>query len=347
MKVTYITLDPLKYPRIKRFAYTFRKYGDVDFDVMIPKFRFASRGGKIGRLFMAVINYATVLMQIFFVRSDLFWVANCPDILVIPLVLRRKRYVLDYRSPWAIEVEDEFGSGPWVRLTAFFETFALRHSWIVTLTTSKLATRIKDFGKPFFVFPNYPLKAFGTMSASGQEFKVRLGYHKDDKIILFVGKLTRVEGADMLPSIIEDVLRKADVTFWIVGSGSLYPSLKEFEKRFQGKVKLFGWQPHKEIPSFISAADVCIAPRHKSPFSVFYNEEGVGKLAEYMFFEKPIIACGVAQSDEYSLVEGEEMAGAILKAVDNPVRPSKRRTWEEYSEEKIREMFNLIQSNRI
>jgi glycosyltransferase involved in cell wall biosynthesis len=347
MHILYVALDPLKSPRIKRFAHTLRKYGEVGFDVMIPKFRFVSRGGKISRLFLAVINYATVLMQILFVQADLFWVANCPDVLVFPLVLRRKRYVLDYRSPWAVEVEDEFGSGPWVRLTAFFEAFALRHAWIVTLTTSKLATRIKDFGKPFFVFPNYPLKAFGKMSCSGQEFKERWGYHRGDKIILFVGKLTRVEGADMLPSIMEDVLKKADVTFWIVGSGSLYPSLKQFEKRFQGKVKLFGWQPHKEIPSFISAADVCIAPRHKSPFSVFYNEEGVSKLSEYMFFEKPIIACGVAESNEYLLVEEEEMAGAILRAVDNMVRPSKRKTWEEYSEKRIREMFNLVESGGI
>jgi len=143
MRVVYIALDPLKYPRIKKIAYALQKIKNIEFDVMIPKFRFVWRGGWIGRFLFAVVNYFAVLLQVFFVRADFFLVANCPDILVIPLVLRRKRYILEYRSPWAIEVEDEFGSGPWVRLTAFFERFALEHAWIVTLTTSRLIERVR------------------------------------------------------------------------------------------------------------------------------------------------------------------------------------------------------------
>jgi glycosyltransferase involved in cell wall biosynthesis len=314
---------------------------------MIPKFRFVYRGGKIGRFLMAVINYLAVLLQIFFARADLFMVANCPDILVFPLVLRRKRYIFEYRSPWAIEVEDEFGSGPWVRLTAFIERFALQHAWIVTLTTSRLLERVKGFGKPVFVFPNYPSTAFWSVPVSSDEFRKSLGYAKDVKVVLFVGKLTRVEGAEMLPKVIEEVLNATDAFFWIVGSGPVYPMLEEFAKRFPAKVRLFGWQPYEKIPSFISAADVCIAPRHRSPFSEFYNEEGVRKISEYMFFEKPIVACGVAESDEYLLVDEERMAEGILKALGGSVHPSRRRTWEDYSERQISRMLSLIRSGRI
>jgi glycosyltransferase involved in cell wall biosynthesis len=347
MHVLYIALDPLKYPRIKKLARTFQKHENIDFDVMIPKFRVVYRGGRIGRFLMAVINYLTVLLQILFSRADLFMVANCPDILVFPLALRRRRYVFEYRSPWAIEVEDEFGSGPWVRFTAFIERFALQHAWIITLTTSRLLVRVKMYGKPVFVFPNYPPKTFGTVSVSSDEFKESLSYGKDSRVVLFVGKLTRVEGADMLPKIMEDVLDKADVFFWIVGSGPLYPALEEFAKRFPAKVKLFGWQPHEKIPDFISAADVCIAPRHRSIFSDFYNEEGVTKISEYMFFEKPIVACGVAESGEYLLVGEGKMAEGILKALTGSVQPSRRRTWEDYSERQISEMLSLIQSGKI
>jgi glycosyltransferase involved in cell wall biosynthesis len=347
MHVLYIALDPLKYPRIKKLARTFQKYENIDFDVMIPKFRVVYRGGRIGRFLMAVVNYLSVLLQIFFSRADLFMVANCPDILVFPLVLRRRRYVFEYRSPWAIEVEDEFGSGPWVRLTAFIERFALQHAWIITLTTSRLLVRVRRYGKPVFVFPNYPSKAFGSVSVSSDESKESLGHSGDSRVVLFVGKLTRVEGADMLPRIIENVFDKADVFFWIVGSGPLYPMLQEFAKRFPAKVRLFGWQSHEKIPDFISAADVCIAPRHRSTFSDFYNEEGVTKISEYMFFGKPIIACGVAESSEYLLVEEDKMAEGILKALKGSVHPSKRRTWEEYSEKRISEMLSLIQSGKI
>jgi glycosyltransferase involved in cell wall biosynthesis len=347
MRILYIALDPLKYPRIKKLAGTFQKYESIGFDVMIPKFRVVYRGSSIGRFMMAIINYLTVLLQILFARADVFMVANCPDILVFPLALRRKQYIFEYRSPWAIEVEDEFGSGPWVRIAAFIERLALQHAWIITLTTSKLLVRVKGYGKPVFAIPNYPPKTFGTVTVSSSEFKESLGYSKDGKVVLFVGKLTRVEGADMLPKIIEDVLEKSDVLFWVVGSGPLYEVLEESAKRFPAKVKLFGWQPHERIPDFISAADVCIAPRHRSVFSDFYNEEGVTKISEYMFFEKPIVACGVAESSEYLLVDEDKMAEGILDALNGSVHQSKRRTWEDYSEKRISEMFSLIQSGRI
>ena len=37
MKVAYITLDPPRYPRVRKMAYSFRKRGDIKFQVMIPK----------------------------------------------------------------------------------------------------------------------------------------------------------------------------------------------------------------------------------------------------------------------------------------------------------------------
>ena len=37
MKVAYITLDPLRYPGVRKIAYGFRKRGDIKFQVMVPK----------------------------------------------------------------------------------------------------------------------------------------------------------------------------------------------------------------------------------------------------------------------------------------------------------------------
>jgi glycosyltransferase involved in cell wall biosynthesis len=348
LRVVYIALDPLKYPRIKKIAYSLKKFENVKFDVMIPMFRVVYRGGRIGRFFFAFLNYFAVLFQIFFVRADFFWVANCPDILVLPLVLRRKRYILEYRSPWAIEVAHEFGSGPWVSFTSFFERFALKHAWIITLTSSRLLRCVKNYGKPTFVIPNYPLKSFGNIMASRGEFRKRYGCGEEDKVVLFVGKLTHVEGADLLPKIAEDMFKEnVSVVFWIVGDGPLYESLKKFADKFPGRFNLFGWQPHVNIPNFIMASDVCIAPRHESPFSTFYNEEGVSKFSEYMFFEKPIVACGVAESSEYLLVDEDKMAEGVLKALRGGVPKPKRRTWEGYSEKKITELFNMICSGKI
>lgn len=348
LHVVYVALDPLKYPRIRKIMHSLKKFESVKFRVMLPKFRFVYRGGRLGRLFFAFLNYFMVLLQVFFTRADIFLVANCPDVLVFPLVLRRRRYILEYRSPWAIEVEHEFGKGPWVRFTSFFERIALKHAWLVTLTTSKLLSRVLPFGKPTFIIPNYPLKSFGKVTIPKEEFRRRCGCSEKDKVVLFIGKLTHVEGADLLPKIMMEVLKKRiDTVFWIVGDGPLYELLKRFANNFPKQVKLFGWQPHNSIPNFINASDVCIAPRHSSPFSVFYNEEGVSKFSEYMFFEKPVVACAVAESSEYLLVDEDKMSEGILKALRGEVSKSKRRTWEDYSEKKIYKMFSLICSGKI
>jgi glycosyltransferase involved in cell wall biosynthesis len=345
--VLYVAFDPLKYPRIEKIAHALRMFENVKFDTMIPKFRLASRRSRIERFLVAPMNYATVLLQILFVRADMFWVANCPDILVLPLILRRKRYILDYRAVWALDVKKEFEVGLLVRLASLFENIALGHAQIITLTTSRLSGKAQSFRKPMFVIPNYPMKSFGTTSSSPKDFRSRFGYREDDKIVLFVGKLTSAEGADLLPKIIGDVLSKAKAIFWIVGDGPLYPFLEKFAGQFRGLVRLFGWQPHDSIPDFIAASDVCIAVRAQDDRSPYCNEEGIFKLSEYMFFEKPIVACGVVESDEYLLVDEKNMASGILSALNGSVRASTRKTWEEYSEREVQRVFDLVLKGKL
>ncbi len=343
MKVVYIVLDPLKYPRIKKITSSLKKLNWVNFEVMIPKFRITPRGAdRLKRIFLAVANYLAVFLQVFFVKADLYWVANCPDILAMPLVMRRKKYLLEYRSPWSIEVEDEFGRGPWVRLASIIENTALKNASVITLTTSKLQKKVSSFRKPIFVIPNFSTKSFEA-SIKVNDFRKKQGVRSGEKIVLFVGKLTHVEGADMLPSIIEQVIQKVNAIFWIVGDGPLYPYLKTFEAKFGDRMRLFGWQPHEEVSNFVNAADVCLAPRHTSKYSQFYNEEGLHKIAEYMFFGKPIVACGIAESSQYLLVKKNEIAEGTIKALKGETPLSTPKTWEEYSEKKILELFKLLQ----
>lgn len=340
MKVVYIAFDPLKYPRIKKIAYTLRKYG-IQFGVMIPSFKVIWSKGLIGRVLSAMVNYVAVLLQILFVKGDIFWVANCPDILVWPFLLRGKEYILEYRSPWSIEVKEEFGEGPWSRIAYIIENTALSHAKAVTLTTSKLRVKVEPYGKPVFVIPNYPLKNFRSKT-SRSNFRKEYGVKPNLKVVLFIGRLSRVEGADILPSIISFVLKRMDAVFWIVGDGPLYLPLKNLEQKYPDFVKVFGWQPHEKIPDFINASDICIAPRHETPFSNYYNEEGLQKFSEYMLFRKPIVACGVADSKEYLLVSKTEMGEGVLRALQGKVPPPTPRTWEEHSEKQILELLSFI-----
>jgi glycosyltransferase involved in cell wall biosynthesis len=334
----------MKYARIGKIRCSIKKCGGVEFDVMVPKVRFIWRGGVMGRLIVGIINYLAIILQIMFVRADVFWVANSPDILALPVALRRKRYVLEYRSPWALQIKDELGHGPWVQLSAIIENLALKWAEVITLTTSKLVVRVRRYNKPTFVIPNYPLKT-SRVTVSQAEFREKHGGHGNQKVVLFVGRLSRMEGADMLCNIAAEVLQNVNAVFWIVGDGPLYPLLQRCEKRFPFNIKLFGWRPHEEVPNFINAADVCIVPRHKVSYSYFYNEEGVTKISEYMFFEKPIVACGISESKQYLLVDEREMPEGIIKALDGEVSRPTRRTWEHYCEKKICELLDLLCSS--
>ena len=342
LKITYVALDPLKYPRIEKISSTLSKFPDVQFDVFMPKIRLVWPGNFLSRMISAFINYFAITFQLLFYRSDIYWVANCPDVLALPLIIAGKRYVLEYRSPWPLEVEREFGSGPWVKITAFFESLALSKAMFITLTTSKLLGRVR-YCVPIFVIPNYPTKEFELSDFSKNEFRVINDCGPDQKIVLFVGKLSRVEGADILLDVIDGVLaRTSDVFFWIVGDGPMYSTLAKSTAKHGKKVVFFGWKPHSEIPFYISASDVCISPRHEFPYSEYYNEEGLQKISEYMYYERPIVACGIAESDEYLLVAEDEMVEGVLSALKGNVAPSRRRTWEQDSVRGLHDLIDAI-----
>jgi len=66
----------------------------------------------------------------------------------------------------------------------------------------------------------------------------------------------------------------------------------------------------------------------------------VQKIAEYMFFRKPIVACGIAPSKEYLLVEPEDMANGILLALNGKAPIPTPRTWEDDCKAKVIEVVN-------
>jgi glycosyltransferase involved in cell wall biosynthesis len=340
LRFQYITLDPFRYPRVRKIASTFKEVEDIKFEVFLPRIR-VTKNNFILRMGAAIINYFVIFFQLLFTDSSLFWLANCPDILVLPLILRSKDYILDYRSPWPIEIEREFGDGPWLSIAEFFERISIRSAKIITLTTNKLRERI-TVSTPIFVVPNYPTMNFLIKDFSVKDFKLNNNCAKDERVILFIGRLSEVEGADILPSIIRSLTSlKQDICFWIVGDGPLFPLLQKIFKNNK-KVRLFGWRNRSEIPYFIKSSDICIAPRHENPHSKYYNEEGLQKISEYMFYNKPIVACGISESDEYLLVKREDMVQGILEALNGNAPTPRRKTWEEESSKILLKMIKFL-----
>ena len=165
----------------------------------------------------------------------------------------------------------------------------------------------------------------------------------DQRIVLFIGRLSKTEGADILPTIIKELLQRTKkIVLWIVGEGILKSLAKGLEREFPENVTYFGWHPYQEMPNFVNAADACIVPRHKTPFSHYYNEEGVHKISEYMFLEKPIVACGIAPSEEYLLVRRPELAKGITEALKGNAPKPRPRTWEGFCKQKVIELIEFM-----
>lgn len=345
LRLAYVTLYPEKYPRIKKIESSIRSRSDISFCAIVPIFRIKLGTGKFERIISAMVTYPLHALQILFAKADVFWITTSPDLFVLPIILKRQPYILEYRSPWELEAGTEFAKLGF--LAAFFSRTALKHAKAVTLTTSMFVKDVQKPGKKLFVIPNYPQKQEFKSYISADEFRAAQNVKRDAKIVLFVGKLSTVEGFDILPSVVEEVSKRNNRTvFWIVGDGELHSLAVDLQRRYLGRVRFFGWQPYKEIPNFINSADICIVPRHKTVFSKYSNEEGIQKISEYMLFEKPIVACGIAPSKEYLLVEPEDMANGILLAAERKVPKPTPRTWEDDCEGKVLEVLDFVKKLR-
>jgi glycosyltransferase involved in cell wall biosynthesis len=339
LKLTYVTLYPERYPRVKKIAVALKDENVCYFKALAPRVLTKLGNRKIERIVSAVANYSAYLLQIFFSRADLYWVANSPDIFVLPLIVKRADYVLDYRSPWPLEVELEFGKGLLSRIAAFLTRVAIKNAKMITIPSSTLKKDLQRYDKKVHLIPNYPLKNGFKPSVAADRFRKQNRVSKNQKVILFTGRLSKVEGFDILVRAVDELVHsKVDLVFWIVGDGTLKHQVQNLAAEFPENAKFFGWQPYKEIPNFVNAADVCAVPRHKTAFSGYYNEEGVQKIAEYMFFRKPIVACGIAPSKEYLLVEVEGFVKGILDALEGKAPQPTPRTWEDDCKEKVIEI---------
>jgi len=324
---------------MRKIATSLKRHG-YQFEVLQPRFRTYIAGRAIS----ALIRYITYMTQIFLSKADLYWVANAPDVITMPLIVLRRKYIYDFRSVWSNEIRAEFGSGLWSFLARILETLSMKNAKIIVLNTDTLFEDAKPFDKPLFLVPNYPSKDFKA-NIPRSRFRELHGITDTFKVVLYVGRLSRVEGADLFPEILKELSKHADIRLWIVGAGPLEGWVKRLEKTYPKVLKFFGWQPYDMIPNFINASDICIVPRHFDHNSRYYNEKGVMKISEYMMFKKPIVCSGIAPSSQYLLVRENELVDGIFRALRGKAPTPSPRTWEKNAEPQLLEVVYKSQRN--
>ncbi len=124
-------------------------------------------------------------------------------------------------------------------------------------------------------------------------------YHLHDSVVIgFVGSFIYWHGVENLTFIIEKIVKRHDqVKFLMVGQGGpMETLLRNFirDNRLEDKVIFTGFISHDDVPQYISAMDIVLAPYPDIDF--FYYSPV--KIYEYMSCGKPVISSRIGQIAE-------------------------------------------------
>jgi glycosyltransferase involved in cell wall biosynthesis len=127
-------------------------------------------------------------------------------------------------------------------------------------------------------------------------------YQLDGKnIVTFIGTSREWHGVTLLISSIPKILQEyPDTKFMIIGTGPEQPAIEKMvsDLNLQRDVLLLGTVPYRDIPKFISASTICVAPFQPSKldtmkkYGLYFSPI---KLFEYMACGKPIITTRVGE----------------------------------------------------
>lgn len=155
-----------------------------------------------------------------------------------------------------------------------------------------------------------------------------LGLNRDYKYVCFIGKIVSWQGLENLVEASKFV-RHRNVKYLIVGDGPAKEELISLIEQLDihDKFIFTGSVPYEDVPFYISASDICVAPfvkgRLASPLKIF----------EYMACERPFISSKIAGLEEIIknsnagvIVTPEdpiELAGAIDGLLGDNVRAAR------------------------
>ena len=180
---------------------------------------------------------------------------------------------------------------PFRSLGKLIETETLKKTDRVLTTSDSLKTPVSEMGMlPDHIQTLESGVSVELYNSNDKRNFIRSHYDigDDDIVLFFMGWIYRFSGLKevciQLAKINNPVIK-----LLIVGEGDDYEELKKIQSKYDLKkqIILTGQKPLKEIPSLLSAADICLLPA--------YNNETMrdiipGKIYEYMAASKPIIS---------------------------------------------------------
>ncbi|MFX0108732.1 MAG: glycosyltransferase [Candidatus Hodarchaeota archaeon] len=318
-RVVLIGSEPRRMTRLRRTFNSLKELG-VSVEVFIPYD--VPRGRP--RTIKGIIRYLLVMLQLLLLKRDIYHFYNVPDVIGIPLLLKRGTLIYDVRSPWFSSLKEMIGIAPLSMLGGLVERFLSKSADVVLAANTPLARRAKNWGsKDTIVVPNYPPQTFGP-SRTREDMRRHLNL-EDAPTVLYLGKISRLEGSELLKGIISETAKTIeDVRFLIVGDGPRKKSIQDYisARNLNKHVVFIDWVPHSESANYILASDLCLLPREWTTFSPYTSPENILKVGEYLAVGRAVIAPKMGGFADATFpviaVEPADMASAVIEYLTNP-----------------------------
>jgi glycosyltransferase involved in cell wall biosynthesis len=159
--------------------------------------------------------------------------------------------------------------------------------------------------------------------------KVRKEYTRSGELLIsYHGDIGSDDGVDVLVQAFASIATEnPSVILMIIGSGAetTMSELRQLASGVQDRVIFTGWIPYREIPSYIAASDIGVAPFRST---LYTNTVVPTKVLEIMAMKKPAIVSDLTTFGQYVsdrqhclLVEPgsvKDLTHALVQLVENP-----------------------------
>jgi len=162
-----------------------------------------------------------------------------------------------------------------------------RNQWLLGLTLRSVhhlvtcnPTMARYYGKHYciepqtvFVMPNWVDLARFSNLPDKASLRAELGWPLDQKVVLFLHRLSQRKGAHHVVPVAQELLRMdsqlgSRCLFVVVGGGPYRSQLEHaiHTAGLQEQFRVLGWVPNREVPKYFAAADVYMMPSVEEAF---------------------------------------------------------------------------------
>jgi glycosyltransferase involved in cell wall biosynthesis len=183
--------------------------------------------------------------------------AACPGA-VLAAKIKDKPSVVFYEYNWAYQVTHVNKGRALGTLASFIENYVIKNADVVVTRNASLKNELYQRGAKRVVV--IPLTFDENVFRPGidvTELKERYGI-RDEKILMFVGRLHPVKRLDLLLRAVQQLDKKYKL--FMIGTGVLENELKKTAESLgvADKVLFTGAMPYSEVPKFMNMADLMV-----------------------------------------------------------------------------------------